>query len=286
MRVTISGSNGFIGKHLVRTLLSKGIVPFELNRSNGFDLSNSEFLTDVPEFDLFIHLAANSFVPDSYSHPKLFYYNNFVSTLNALELCRKYNARMIILSSYVYGHPVSLPIAEDHPLDSANPYAETKIISERLARAYNRDFGVPITIFRPFNIYGPDQNSNFLLPLIIDQIKSGKVSLKDSRPKRDYIHVKDVVNAIILASESSCEGFNIYNLGGGISYSIPDVVDIIRSILGQDIPFYVEFSEERRPNEILDTIAEISKARRELNWEPSISLRTGLMEILKSEMKL
>ncbi|WP_439582730.1 NAD-dependent epimerase/dehydratase family protein [Dyadobacter bucti] len=278
MKIAISGSDGFIGTYLTERLEGQNLTLIKLNRYNGIDLADTESITKVPAFDVLIHLAAYSFVPNSYTNPLLFYNNNINSTLNALELCRKFGASIIFMSSYVYGQPQYLPIDEDHPISSLNPYAESKIICERLIQAYNRDFGVPAIIFRPFNIYGKGQNSLFLIPLIIEQAKSGNVVLKDSRPKRDFIHVEDVVSAIEIAARKEIRDLNIYNLGSGESHSIIDVLDAIRKATKAEIA--VNFTEERRPNEVLNTVSNIARAKLDLNWSPGISLAQGIAQML------
>jgi len=146
-----------------------------------------------------------------------------------LELCRINHAKMIFFSSYVYGHPQYQPIDENHPIQAFNPYSQTKVICESLCEGYNRDFKVPVIIFRPFNIYGTGQNPDFLIPTIIQQAKSGKIVIKDDRPKRDYIHVEDIVKAIVAAIEAGNTDNSIktYNLGTGESYSVKEIADIV-----------------------------------------------------------
>jgi len=278
MKIAISGFNGFIGKHLCTSLEEENHDLIKISRTQGLDLSDSTILSKIPKFDLFIHLAANSFVPDSFNKPHEFYRNNILSTLNALELCKKYNAKFYFFSSYVYGRPSYLPIDENHPISSINPYAESKIICERLCMAYSRDFGVPVTIFRPFNIYGKGQNESFIIPTIIEKSKTGIVELKDSRPKRDFIHVKDIVVAILNAIKLNKEGVNIYNLGYGESFAISDIINIIKQVTKSE--FRVSYSEERRPNEVLDTVSNIDKAKKDLGWTPKIDLLTGIKDIL------
>lgn len=278
MKIAVTGYNGFIGKYLLEELKNYDYDVIKLSRSSGYDITNSETCSTIPAFNVLIHLAANTFVPDSYKNPLQFYSNNILGTLNALELCRKFRAKLIFISSYVYGHPDYLPIDELHEVSSVNPYSESKIICERLCQAYYRDYKVSSTILRPFNIYGKGQNKSFLVPLIVKQVKEGKVILRDERPKRDFVHVKDVVNAIIKVLEKGNGSMSIYNVGYGESVSIQKLLEIIKSING--IPeFTVEFNGERRPNEVLDTVSDISKIARELNWKPTINLKEGLSDL-------
>src|SRR3972149_12306266 len=166
MIIAVTGSSGSGGKKLAEHLTSLNHKIIKIGRQEGIDITNYNDLNKVPEFDIIFHFAAMSYVPDSYLKPQEFYNFNFNSTLNTLELCRKYNAKYVYISSYVYGNPEYLPIDEDHPLVPFNPYADTKIIGENLCRSYNKFFNLNIMIVRPFNIYGPGQNSNFLIPFI------------------------------------------------------------------------------------------------------------------------
>ena len=280
MKIAITGSEGFIGKYLVDELRKTGLELILLDLSLGIDICNWNQLENIKGIDVFIHLANRSFVPDSYKDPKSFYETNIISTLNILELCRKYNSKLIFLSSYVYGQPDYQPIDERHPIRPFNPYAQSKIICESLCEGYSRDFKVPVIIFRPFNIYGIGQNSNFLIPIIIKQAKEGKISIKDERPKRDYLHVLDLVNAVNLAIEYvPKKEYEVFNLGYGKSYSVKEIINFV---INQS-PNEVKYSclNEFRSNEVLDTIADISKAKTLLKWEPQINLENGLMYMLK-----
>src|ERR1035437_1248594 len=202
MKILVTGFSGFIGTYLLERLNFTNHELILMGLANGFDICNWEQVKHITGMDAIIHLANLSFVPASYDQPKKFYESNYLSTLNMLELCRINHAKMIFFSSYVYGHPQYQPIDEKHPIQAFNPYAQTKVICESLCEGYNRDFKVPITIFRPFNIYGTGQNPDFLIPSIIQQAKTGKIVIKDDRPKRDYIHVEDIVDAIITAIET------------------------------------------------------------------------------------
>ena len=112
MKVAITGSRGFVGKVLVQELLKQNVQIIEIDFETGYDLLDWESLGKIEPFDALVHLAAKSFVPDSFKNPASFYENNIVGTLNALELCRKHKAKMIYTSSYVYGTPEYLPIDE------------------------------------------------------------------------------------------------------------------------------------------------------------------------------
>ncbi len=136
-------------------------------------------------------------------------------------------------------------------------------------------------VFRPFNIYGIDQHADFLIPSIISQCKSGFVHLKDPRPKRDFIYIDDVVEACVATLNYETTKFEIFNLGSGKSHSIQEIIDTVKCITQEKIE--VNYSNEFRENEILDTICDSSKANHLLNWLPKISLEQGLKMILKQE---
>lgn len=281
MSILITGHSGFIGKYLVAKLQEKAYELKLADLSNGIDVCHSQDLEQLGSATIVIHLANLTYVPASFADPRVFYETNFQSTLNVLEFCRKHNARLIYLSSYMYGVPNYQPIDEDHPKQAFNPYSQTKIICENLCEGYHRDFNVPITIFRPFNIYGKGQNPNFLVPQIIEQARQGKIMIKDERPKRDYIHVEDAVRAIIKAVEKpDHKGLRIYNLGTGVSYSVREVIDIIRSHFKNEVEYVC--SNETRPNEVMDTRADITCIKNELGWEPRISLSDGIKTMIEN----
>lgn len=280
MKILITGYSGFIGGYLHKRLQNSEHELCLVDIANGVDICDWQQVKVYENVDVVVHLANLSFVPASYENPKKFYETNYLSTLNMLELCRISNARMIFFSSYVYGHPEYQPIDENHPVQAFNPYAQTKVICESLCQGYNRDFKVPVTIFRPFNIYGTGQNPDFLIPSIIQQAKNGKIIVNDDRPKRDYIHVTDVVEAIVAAIETIqvTKEMHTYNLGTGVSYSVREIVDIVRSFFNTEIDYLC--TNEFRPNDVMDTIADISKIKSELCWSPGISIQDGLKKML------
>jgi len=197
MKIAITGSRGFVGSFLSKRLIELNFDIVEIDLEVGYDITNWDSISTVENFDLLIHLAAKSYVPDSLKNPVEFYKTNILGTINALEMCRKLDVKIIFASSYVYGTPQYLPIDENHPVEAFNPYSQSKLIGEDLCRSYSRDFNVPAIILRPFNIYGKGQSSDFLVPLILNQAEKGIVKLKDSRPKRDFIYIEDVVDAFI-----------------------------------------------------------------------------------------
>lgn len=279
MRIAVTGTSGFLGSVVVPLLEHAGHEIVSINRKEGMDITDWQAVKMIKDFDVLIHLAAQSYVPDAYTDPHSFYNTNVSGTLNMLELARLNKARFIYISSYVYGHPQYLPIDELHPLEAVNPYGQSKLTGEDLCKAYYRDFKLDTTIFRPFNIYGAGQGIHFLIPKIISLVKADKVvELFDPRPKRDYVHVKDVAKAILLAVEKNATGFEVFNLGGGISYSPQEVITMLETMIGKKIA--VSYLNKHRPNEIMDTLCNNAKAKKYLGWEPCMSFYTGLQEML------
>ena len=228
--IAVTGSSGFIGRELVKALINKSYQVIEIDLNKGFDLLNQKDIQRIPHFDIVIHLAARSYVPKSFIMPWEFYYENYLTTLNVLEMTRQRTAKMIYFSSYLYGDPAYIPIDEVHPLKPHNPYAQTKYICEKLCEGYSRDFNLPVTIFRPFNIYGEGQNESFIIPIILKQLYSGLIKVKDPRPRRDYIHISDIVSAVLHALEYKHEHIEIFNLGSGLSFSVDELINLIKNI--------------------------------------------------------
>lgn len=278
MRIAVTGASGFIGSHLAPRLIDSGHEVVEISRSKGYDLNDWELVKDIPQCDVVIHLAAKTFVPDSFNNPREFYQTNTNLTLNALELARNWKAKVIYMSSYFYGPPQYIPVDENHTLNPHNPYAQSKYISEELCKAYNRDFDVPVIAFRLFNIYGPGQTGGFLIPEILEKIKKGgKITLKDPRPRRDYIHVNDVLSAIITALHYSHDGFQVFNLGTGKSVSVEELVSTIKKFSPHQ--FEVEFTHDYRKGEVLDSVADTSSISQFLSWNVSVELDEGIKSL-------
>lgn len=281
MNIAVAGSEGFVGKHVCGQLEEFGHKVVKIDITQGFDLSDPSVIESIPKMDCFIHLANLVYVPGSYEKPGLYYRVNYMTTLNALEVCRKYKARLVYISSYVYGSPLYLPVDENHPVCPFNPYAQTKVICEKLCEGYHRDFGVKISIVRPFNIYGVGQKGMLLIPEIIGQLIAGKnqIQLKASSPRRDYINVIDVARAICTCAMSD-EEYGVYNACSGESVSVKEITEIINRNLKKKVEF--AFSTSDRPNEVDESRGSCEKLK-SIGWKPNISFEEGIRAILKSE---
>jgi len=277
MKIAVTGSAGFSGKKLVERLESLNHEVIKIDIEDGIDTTDFGNLKNIPRFDIIYHLAAKSFVPDSYKNPHDFYRVNVNSTLNTLELCKIYNAKYIFISSYIYGNPQYLPVDEKHPVISFNPYADTKLIGENLCHSYNKFFDLNVNIVRPFNIYGPEQTNNFLIPLILGQAINGKIELNDPNPKRDLIYIDDLIELYVRLIDYEDSSFEIFNAGYGKSYSVKEIVEMVTNIFANDVE--VNFLNVIRPNEVADTVSNNSKAKELLDWIPQVDLQEGLSRI-------
>lgn len=278
-RILVTGSNGFIGSRLIDILSEMGISVYKADLKSGVDLCDPQSFSKLPNIDILVHLAAIKSVPESFKDPWKFLMTNYSATLGALEICRKNNARMIHISSYVYGSPQYIPIDEDHPLSPHNPYAQSKKASEDLCYGYQRDFGVPVTILRPFNIYGAGLRDDSLIPSIIRQLPTGQIEMLDSEPKRDYLYIDDLCQAIIRTLTYVPHGVETFNLGSGSSKSVLDVAKMIVSLSGFDVQ--IVDKHKRRKEEVMNCIADIDKATNLLGWVPTWSMERGLKTILE-----
>ena len=272
--VAVSGSKGFVGVPLVERLLASGAQVRELTLEDGIDITDWKQLEGMDRFDVFVHLAARTFVPESFALPRETLHANVIGTLNVLEACRRHRAKIVFASTYVYGEPQTLPIREEHPVVALNPYTESKLLSERLCACYHRDFGLRCVILRAFNIYGPRQDARFLVPTIIAQARRGKILLQNGRPRRDFIYVEDVAEAYERAVRSDRESFDVYNIGSGVSYPVAAVAEMIR--LKTNPTCEITYSDEERKGEVFETVADVTRARDYLGWEPSTELEQGI----------
>lgn len=280
-RILVTGANGFIGSNLAHALELDGCNVIRFSLSDG-DIAHAGL--DYSGIGHVFHLAARTSVPESWRAPSDFYETNVLGTVNVLELCRRIGASLTYLSSYIYGPPLRLPINEEHPVRAFNPYSSSKILAEEAARFYACSFRVPVTIIRPFNIYGPGQTNAFLIPMIIQQALSPEtrsIEVADDRPKRDQLFVSDLVELLLRTMDGG--GLRTYNAGSGYSVGIPEITSIVNGLLDTSKPLVSR--GEGRPFEVMDVIADISRVKADLGWQPHVSLREGLRLTISGMMK-
>lgn len=275
--VLITGHTGFVGRHLTDRLRSEGVTVRGTSKSCGFDI-----LTDplpLKGIDHVYHLAARTFVPKAWTDPESFYLINAHGTVRVLEQCRQAGTPMTYMSAYVYGQPSALPISENTSPKPNNPYAFSKFAGETACRFYSETFQLPVSIIRPFNIFGPGQDPSFLIPYIIQQILDSAVAeiyLDNLAPRRDYVYVDDVIDALIAAPR--LPSGSPFNVGSGRSISVEDVIRSCLHSAGISKPYHQRGNI--RANEINDVIANISAIDAAIGWRPQVNFEQGIRSIL------
>lgn len=298
MKILVTGGAGFVGSHLCESLLLDGhkidcIDNFynskypNIHNSlqyKGFRFINKDVNDNLEEnidftkLDCIVHLAANIHVDKSVIDPVNTYKTNLLSTLNLLELTRKYDIKRFVLasSSEVYGSAQYKPIDELHPLASPHPYGASKIAADRLCKSYIDTYGLSIGISRCFNIYGPRQKSGILgslIPMTIDKVLNNKspIVYGDGTQSRDYLYIDDAVNSYKTLLSSNKVGE--YNFGTGIEHKIIDIINFIIEFCNSGVtPTYIK----GRSSEVISLIANYSKSNTELGWSPTVDFKDGL----------
>ena len=311
MRILVTGSDGFIGSHLVEALVVQGyevrafVLYNSFNNWGWLDKCSPEiegkfevFKGDIRDpygvkeamqgCDVVMHLAALVAIPFSYHSPNTYAETNINGTLNILQAAREIGIPVIhTSSSEVYGTAEFVPITEEHPLKGQSPYSATKIAADQLAFSFYSSFELPVTIIRPFNTYGPRQSARAVIPAIISQIASGssKIKLGSVYPTRDFNFIDDIVRGFISAINCSKAYGEVINIGSNFEVSIFDTAKIIASIM--DVPVEIETDDVRfRPkkSEVERLWAANLKAKELLNWEPNFAgvdgLRRGLEQTI------
>ncbi len=276
--ILVTGCSGFIGRPLVAQLEAEEYVVLQHSDANG-DIASCPL--PFSGVDHVFHLAARTFVPDSWAAPLPFYATNVLGTVNIAEFCRRTGASLTLLSSYVYGRPAFLPISEEHPLAAFNPYGHSKILAEQVCRYYAAQFGVRVSILRPFNVYGPGQALHFLIPMLIRQAldpNAAEMSLADDRPRRDYLFIDDLIDLLIRTVVP--QGCEVFNAGSGRSASPREVAELVANSAGVHKP--IVSRREARADEVLEMVADIHKTRRVFGWEPRVSLAEGIARTVQA----
>ena len=292
-KVIVTGGAGFIGSHIVDALIDAGYeVHIIDNMSAGkeeninpkaifhkVDIRDKETLVSLfKDVKYVFHEAAMPRVQYSIENPIETHDINVNGLLNVLESCRLNNVKRLIFasSSSIYGEPDKLPTKEDMAINPMSPYAAHKYIGEVYLKLYSQIYGLETVCPRYFNVYGPRLDPEGSYPLVIGYfmklLKQGKpLSITgDGEQTRDFVHVKDVARANLLAMKSDNVGKGeVINIGGGARYSI----NYIAKLIGGQIEYIAPRIEPH------DTEADISKARELLSWKPSMSLEEGIKEL-------
>ncbi len=274
----VTGAGGFIGRRLVRRLTAEGRSVLAVGRDRG-DVAEAGFWRDLPPARVLCHLAGRSFVPDSWRDPAAFTAANVVGTQHALDWCKRHSARLVFASAYVYGVPERLPIHEDDPVRPNNPYALSKRLAEQVCQFAAAHDGIDVVALRLFNVYGPGQRADFLIPTLLRQVLEGAaIEVLDLVPRRDFVFIEDVVSAFLSAAQAP-SGYHCVNIGSGDSLSVADIIAQIQAVCGTDLP--VSSACAVRRNEITDVRADISRAADLLGWRPQWAFSAGIQSILE-----
>ncbi len=318
MAVLVTGGTGFIGSHAVVELLEDGrdvVILDNFSNSKPCVLDRIEKITgkrpklyevdlldyegtdkvfkENPDIDSVIHFAGLKAVGESVAKPMWYYHNNLTGTLNLTKAMAENGVKRIVFSSSatVYGKPDSVPIREDFPLRTTNPYGETKLVIERiLSDICVSDGEWSVSILRYFNPIGAHESGligedpkgipNNLLPYIT-QVAGGKrpflsvygndYNTKDGTGVRDYIHVVDLAKAHLKALDRAAQvkGIEYFNIGTGNGYSVLEIVEAYERATGEPIPYKIV---ERRPGDIDECYADPKKAKELLGWQAEFGI--------------
>ena len=300
-KVLVTGAGGFIGSHLTEMLVHSGhdvraFVHYNSVGSWGWlDTSEIADAVEILSGDIrdpscvrgamqgcgsVLHLAALIGIPYSYCSPDSYVDTNVKGTLNVVQAARDLGVGHVVhtSTSEVYGTAQFVPITENHPLQGQSPYSASKIGADQIAFSYYASFGLPVTILRPFNTYGPRQSTRAIIPTVIAQIVdgSGRLRLGALHPTRDFNFVTDTAAAFVAALDSEGGVGEVVNIGSDFEVSIGDTVRVIADVM--EVEVEVETDDARiRPelSEVERLWASNEKARELLGWTPAYGGSNG-----------
>jgi NDP-hexose 4,6-dehydratase len=306
----VTGADGFIGSHLVESLVVAGArvramaqynsigswgwldrLPADVMANVDVVLGDVRDAGSVLEFmrdaEVVYHLAALIAIPYSYRAPRSYVDTNVMGTLNVLEAARTLGTpRLVVTStSEVYGTARAVPITEAHPLQGQSPYSASKIGADKLAESYHLSFELPVVTLRPFNTFGPRQSARAVIPTIITQLAAGErtVNLGSLTPTRDFTFVKDTAAAFLAVGGAPAEAVvgRVLNAGTGVETSIGDLARLIGRLMDREVELQQE-DERLRPDasEVMRLVCDSSALRAATGWRPSFDLEAGLRETI------
>lgn len=303
-QVVVTGADGFIGSHLVEQVVVHGgrVRAFcyynSFNSWGWLDTVPTDVMAEVDVFmgdirdpngvrtalegaDAVMHLAALIGIPFSYHSPDSYVDTNVKGTLNVLQAARDQGLKRVVVTSTseVYGTARYVPIDEAHPRQGQSPYSASKIGADAMAESFYRSFGLPVTIVRPFNTYGPRQSARAVIPTIITQLLSGaeELHLGSLHPTRDLTYVTDSATGFIALCECDAAVGRDVNLGAGEEITIGALAAVIMDIVGREVPIVADGQRSRpEKSEVERLLSDNTLARELAGWAPQVSLREGL----------
>jgi UDP-glucose 4-epimerase len=300
LTVLVTGGAGFIGSALCHHLTSAGqrvLVYDDLSRGRrGYlppdvaliagDIRDGAMLqraVSSAKPDVVVHLAAMHFIPDCIARPDEARQVNVDGTQRVLECCRADAVRSFIFASTAAVYAPSDDACDEDatPLGPLEIYGETKLEGEQLVRAFHEETGATSTILRLFNAIGHNETNPHVLPHIFESLRTADVvHLGNTTPRRDYIDTRDIAEAI-RAVMRSAEGFQVLNVGSGAAYSVDDVIDRLRGILGREITVVQEPARMRTSDRMM-LLADTERLRRATDWTPRFALDDTLRDMVVS----
>jgi len=282
--ILITGGMGFIGSNLANELAKNNNVKI-YDIKNGGDIKNFKLLKkELRDIDYVFHFASLISVEESMKKPLDYIENNIIGSLNVLKSSLSCEVKRVIFSSSaaVYGDSTKTPIKEATMLNPKSIYAFTKIAVENLMKIFNENCGLSTISLRFFNVYGPEQKINTsyasVIPMFINRALKNKdlIIYGNGKQTRDFIFIKDIINANILAAKSNY--YNTLNIGSGTKTTINNIANLIINLTNSKSKIKYEKS---RSGDILHSIANIDKAKKSLNFKPKYNLEKGLKETIE-----
>ena len=312
MKILVTGADGFIGSHVVETLVKSGhdvrafVLYNSFNSWGWLDESDKAIRDSIDIFagdirdphgvdkavekqEVILNLAALIAIPYSYHSPDTYIDTNIKGTLNILQAARRHGVKRVVQTSTseVYGTAQYIPIDEAHPLHPQSPYAATKVGADQLALSFHASFDVPVGILRPFNTYGPRQSARAVIPTIISQLANkSKVKLGSLSPTRDFSFVQDTANGFLAAAQSDAIVGQTINLGSGFEISIKETAETIAKLMNTKLELVDDEQRVRPENSEVERLhASIEKAKTLLGWQPELKGLAGFETGLKKTIE-